>query len=113
MKRLIIAAICLSMTVSANSAVAKKPSNTELCKMVTLTAQTIMEGRQYGMPILEQLQNNDNAYKKAKDKPSYNLINSIIMAAYEKPQYSTEEYQKREINNFAANYYIECMKNIR
>ena len=26
------------------------------------------------------------------------------MAAYEKPQYSTEEYQKREINNFAANY---------
>ena len=109
MKRFIIATICFSNVIVANAASTKNAASTDFCKAVSETAQTIMEGRQYGMSILEQLQNNDDVYQKTKDKSSHDLINLIIMAAYKQPQYSTNEYQKREINNFAANYYLDCM----
>ena len=73
----------------------------ENCKIVSDLANTIMERRQEGADMAGLLE-------IAKDS---DLATLLIMEAYKKPQFSTEEIKLRTIRNFKNDVMRQCMEN--
>jgi len=69
-------------------------------------AETIMSGRQSGTSMAKMMKvlNNDEGSE---------LFEKLIIAAYDRPRYSTEQMQKRSIEEFRDKMYLECAKAMR
>lgn len=80
------------------------PERTAICPSVESLARTIMKGRQMGHPMssLMEIANNNSEPAIAE------LMRKLIVLAYAKPRYSTEEFQEREIANFANDVSVKC-----
>lgn len=78
-----------------------------ICKSISSIATTFMEVRQRGDSLSESVDKIKNSNMDSKGKK---LSTAILMNAYEKPNYSSEKYKKRAINEFANDWYKACME---
>jgi len=95
-KLLTVAALLFSTACFAKPPVQR---DSELCLAYTRMGRAIMQGRQAGMPIEEVL-----ALTKSKEG------RDMVIIAYGRTRYLSEEYQKRAVDDFAAEVYVECMR---
>lgn len=92
-------------------------SQEKLCRSYLNTAKNIMTARQSGKTLTRALQEIDFVNAKEKKAGTFNqkaadIFQNMVIDAYEKPKFSTREYQVEEINEFSEKYYIHCKKNM-
>ena len=73
----------------------------EKCKSISELAEMIMQSRQDGESMAKMIDSTG-------DGP-----NNLIIAAYDKPRYSTKKHQQRTIEDFRDSVYLECVKKLR
>lgn len=80
------------------------------CQSIYDAAEQVMKGRQSGvaMPKMMGVVNNFDGVSESF-KEAYK---SIIIAAYEQPQYSTEKMQQRTVTKFANDFSLQCYKEL-
>lgn len=86
-------------------AVEKQANIEKLCSSVSKYAKVIMTGRQLSMPItgmIERAEQSDNKAVREVNK-------IVIMSAYERPLWATDEYKEREIAEFSNEQYMQCI----
>ena len=100
MKTLILA---LTLTLLSTSAFAKDvaPRNTydETCQRIADVARSIMTIRQQEQPLSKAI----NIYESE-------LGRDMVIEAYGKPVYDTEEYAQKSIDRFANKWHLYCIK---
>jgi len=75
----------------------------ERCGVLAKIAAAIMDNRQSGVPM-------DEMMKTVGDSE---VDMAILIAAFEKPRYKTEEYKNNAIVNFRNSIYLECVKQLK
>lgn len=99
---------CAFITATLSVSVMAEDGNA--CESIYKAAEQVMEARQAGvaMPKMMGLVTN---FEGVTDgfKSAYK---SIIIAAYEQPQYSTEKMQQRTVTKFANNISLQCYKEL-
>lgn len=100
MKTLLKSLVMGAAFVAAVEATAAEPI--EVCESYHGLAEAIMQVRQNGgsMPQMMQI-TADNEVGKL-----------LVREAFDQPRYSTEEVQRRTIENFANDVYAECLRSI-
>jgi len=80
-----------------------KENDLGICESVSGLAKSIMGARQSGVSIskIMQLANGST------------LAESLIIAAYGKPSFSTEQYKEEVIREFSDEAYLSCIKTLR
>lgn len=76
----------------------------ETCSTVGELATTIMESRQSGASMAKLME-------AVPEGGSY--IETLIISAYDVPRYSTERMQKKAVEEFRDEVYLECVKALR
>jgi len=97
--------LALAFLALASPAAAQDTDMIDTCSHAAGLAETIMVGRQSGVPVSDALQ---NVLPLIPDE-SRGLMQRIILAAYEHPRFSTEKYQQREITEFQNSVFLSCM----
>lgn len=82
-----------------------------ICQKQGELAEYIMIGRQNGDSAIDAMKKNDELYSELHNDLLYAIIKKFIIDAYNEPQYATEKYQRRVVNEFSSQKYIECIKN--
>lgn len=101
-------ALTLCLALVAAPALAQGPdrvSEEELCASFGEMAQAIMGARQAGVSLSASLKIANEA-----DEGDRELVRSIVMAAYERPAFSTQAYQDREAAEFGNQMHLTCLK---
>lgn len=80
----------------------------DMCKTIATVAGITMESRQKGVPMDKLL----DIYKSIKDSNPqlYKAFKTLAIVAYEMPRYHTESMQKRMIEDYYNNAYLQCIK---
>ncbi|QDP59264.1 MAG: hypothetical protein Tp136SUR676911_3 [Prokaryotic dsDNA virus sp.] len=68
-----------------------------VCEKMAGFAQTVMENRQAGVPLVKMIKITDNE-----------LLQDIIKTAYKRPQYP-EGYRTKPVTDFQNDIYLECL----
>lgn len=71
----------------------------EACKSIETFAETVMESRQGGMAMSSAMNITDNP-----------LLASIVVEAYERPRFNSEDIQRKTIEEFKNKHYLACIK---
>ena len=80
----------------------------DACGIIRGFAETSMEARQNGAPV-DQMVLNSRAI--AQNFPTLSkLVEAHLLEAYEMPRYSSEEYRRRAVTDFANAKYVECRR---
>lgn len=74
------------------------------CKLISSLAETVMVNRQNGVSMVKMMETAKGAVK--------DMTETLIMSAYDKPRFSTDEMQKRSVEDFRDQAYLECIKAI-
>lgn len=100
MKRIAIALFCVTAIgpIQAEDQVDWR----ETCDGFSEHAELIMQARQLGISMAE-----------AMGKTDSKVHEEMIIAAYEKPRYSTDRMQQKAIEDFRDHWYLRCAKSIR
>lgn len=101
MKKLLFLAAFISCAGGISTAAsATQSENDKICSKIYEIAKTTMVARQAGvaMPTMIKTANND-AY-----------VRKIVIAAYDKPKFSSQSYVDNEVSEFADFWYSDCVK---
>lgn len=79
------------------------------CDDFSTLAHNIMEARQSGVPMKATM---GVAEDSGMSDSLKKLIRNMVISAYEKPRFSTEKMQAREISEFENEYYLACVKSL-
>lgn len=82
------------------------------CRSLMQMATNIMEMRQKGTSLDVTLRGIDILAKETKNPNIVKPLRQITMDAYSQKKYSSKEIQEQEVNEFAAKYYLNCMKGL-
>lgn len=97
MNTLRMAALCALV---AGPALAEEPkADDHVCKVLGMVAGSIMENRQLGIPLSDML-----------DVTPMPLLRQIVLLAYEKPRYYSDEVVREEIQDFRNDIEVECYR---
>ncbi len=78
----------------------------EKCRSTMNTARVVMQARQYGVPLSQELELLDSVkHDEVKD-----LFEVLILEAYSKDRELIEEFQENAINEFETNIYFRCLQ---
>lgn len=110
MDKLLLCGVLALMAVSAN---AKVKDKADLCLSIAKGAESVMTDRQNGESMISLLESNENTYKSTKYKAGYTLMKAMILDAYKQPQYTTDTFKQRTIDDFVAKYYLMCNQEIK
>ena len=88
----------------ANAAKTNSVKN-DFCESVMEAAAATMRGHLAGVSPVEAIELADKTPNNIKV-----ILREMIVRAYSSPRYSTNEYKLSAINEFAADYYIDCIK---
>lgn len=92
-----MAALCALV---AGPALAEEPkADDHVCKVLGMVAGSIMENRQMGIPLSDMLE--------VTPMP---LLRQIVLLAYEKPRYYSDEVVREEIQDFRNDIEVECYR---
>ena len=85
---------------------------TKQCEQMYELSHAIMQMRQWGTPITEQMATLDRMEKSAsKDKGVIKLLDFyrlVVVGAYKEPRFDTKEYQDKISVDFANNMAATC-----
>lgn len=84
------------------------------CEQMYGISHSIMQMRQWGTPITEQMEMFDEMEKKSKDEGNKKLLKLyrlIVVEAYKEPRFDTKEYQDKISTDFANNMTAICYRN--
>lgn len=104
MNKLLLAFILVVASISTNAATATDESDS-FCESIMEAAEVTMRSRQTGVSAVEAIELANNATGSIRD-----MLREMIVKAYSSPRYSTDEYRKSAADDFATDYYIECIK---
>ena len=76
------------------------------CGSVSDFAESVMEARLRGIPIQDALGAIDGSDMSAVYKSTFK---GVIIQAYKQPNFSTDEYKKEAIREFALKQYLACI----
>lgn len=76
------------------------------CELYSQLAETIMTSRQAGVPMANQM-------KIAKGENGSDVMVQLIINAYDKPRYNTEDMQQKSIENYRDDIYLACVKELK
>ena len=99
MKKL-IAATAIALAACAPAVAEEEVSTAEWCGTLHGLAEQVMSARQSGVPMPEVM-------TIAEGSPA---MESMTMAAYDEPRYTTESVQQRVIVDFANDVYRICLE---
>lgn len=74
------------------------------CEKVAELAEMIMNARQEGVPMVAMMKNS------SPGEGASDLSRMLIVAAYEKPGFSTKENRRRAVVEFQNDVYLQCVK---
>ncbi|MDY6469397.1 hypothetical protein SKM57_12510 [Acinetobacter faecalis] len=80
----------------------------ETCEDIELIAGVIMENRQYGTPMSKAML----ILNKTDDEQFKQVLEKIIISAYEMPKFSTEANKQEAITDFKEAYFLGCYKDM-
>ncbi|MEN8107445.1 MAG: hypothetical protein ABFS22_05500 [Pseudomonadota bacterium] len=100
MKSLIIATFCIVIAMPALA-----DDWREYCSVMGTVAETVMGGRQAGVPMEIVMQE--------IGKSNFGFLEDLVIAAYEQPRLATEQMQQRSIEKFHYVIYLQCAKALR
>lgn len=92
-----------TLTLIAVIGTAAAEEKQDVCVQVDALAQSVMEARQAGVQLSRMI-------SIAKQTGTYDLIKPLIIAAYDRPQFNGEAYQRKAVNEFKNQVYLECIK---
>lgn len=94
------------MLVLALAASGPEPTMAErVCAQKASIARTVMEGRQSGFPVEEAMEIARTAPEVARE-----YWRGRVLAAYGLPRYSSDQYQRRAVEDFGNDAYMDCMR---
>ena len=76
------------------------------CEKIAELAEMIMGARQEGVPMVDMMKSN------SQGEGASGLSRMLIIAAYEKPGFSTKENRSRAVVDFQNDVYLQCVKEI-
>ncbi|WP_151979751.1 hypothetical protein [Acinetobacter guerrae] len=79
------------------------------CMIVLSLAEASIKAKQAGTPIKKSIEVSKQYFS---DDDTLNLriiLKELIMDAYSQPDYLSEEYKKRQLNEFTSKHYLNCM----
>ena len=76
----------------------------DVCRSYGELAEKIMTLRQRGVSLSELI----DSLAKTEDEDTNKVTRSMILSAYEQPQYGTAEYQKAKAGEFKNNIELFC-----
>ena len=77
----------------------------EKCKVSSDFARAVMSGRQTGVKMSDMLEVIKSANPEIKE-----ILEYIIIEAYQESRYSTESIKEKTITDFENSIYLECVK---
>ena len=80
------------------------PRDGTLCGDFSHMAAMIMEGRQVGVPISSAME----VFRT--DSASDKLFRALVKAAYQSPDYLTDQHRRNAVREFANKTYLQCLK---
>ena len=78
----------------------------EICKLISETARSIMEGRQEGIALSKYV----DTLNRGNDPNVNDLLVTVAKKAYTVPRYSTAEYKERAAVDFENEMYLTCVR---
>jgi hypothetical protein len=78
------------------------------CKKLGVLAENIMTNRQAGADFTEML---DVAENTGCSEELKKLTKNLVIEAYDRSEYSTQEYKERAIRRFKNDVMVKCYKN--
>lgn len=108
MKRLLVILIVV-LAVMGMSFGTVSAEDTSGCKQIAELAAEMMDARQSGVPMYKQIEviNNEPGLSDLTQ-----LLERIIVDAYDSPRYSTQSHKKQAIDDFRNDVYLECFRSI-
>lgn len=107
-KILLISLLFISFNSYSKEVTASQESN---CLNAMAMAEAAMTLRQSGASLSSTLERNEKMITTGDATiEESSLMKLILRDAYSKPKYTTKEYQKESINEYAAKYYLACME---
>lgn len=73
------------------------------CEVIAEKAKSIMEVRQVGAPMQEVMD-------AVKDSAIKSLYFELVIQAYERPRYQSDEFRRRAVVDFQNEWYLSCVK---
>ncbi len=114
MKKISVLAVTLGLLTSTVSADDDRiAERLHLCEAESRTAATIMRQRQRGVPMETMMRTVEDVGKgrsAGHEDDAHNHVLAVIMMAYSRPGYHTEEMQQRAITEFSNTAYLICLK---
>lgn len=103
MKKIILSAgFCAILLFSA--VIPSKAQNLEFCNSIGRSAKQIMQARQDGISM-------ENIIAGLPEKgATRNFLMDMLVMAYGKPRYHSEEYKQKSVENFENLWYLNCIK---
>ena len=107
MKKLLFLAAFISCaggisTAASATQSATQSENDKTCSRIYDIAKTTMGARQMGVPMPTMI-------KTANNNP---YVRKIVIAAYDKPKFSSQSYIDNEVSEFADFWYSDCVKTL-
>ena len=75
------------------------------CAALEDYAEIVMEKRQAGVSPSTMV----DAISAEEYKAARQVLSAIILDAYDRPRFSTEEFQQQMVQDFSAEVYLACM----
>lgn len=100
-----IAAIAMLLPVSAIA----EPTPHEFCTEIAGLAEVIMEGRQNGTPMHAMM----DVAARGSDPVMNSATETLVIDAFSRPRYGTEQYKQMTISDFADSAYLSCITTVR
>ena len=80
-------------------------NNADMCTLLSLLAEKVMENRQDGVPMRKQMEKVNKA-----DESIVDILTEFVTEAYDVSQYGSDEYQRRAITEFGNSALLTCLK---
>ena len=93
MKKILLAVTLMSLLLTSQASEIS-------CEQIEITARTIMEARQAGVPLKSVM----------KVVKTSDAMKQVVIQAYDSSKYETDSYKKSAVEKFANKYYVSCLK---
>lgn len=107
MKKILLFCSMMGAIGTTNVSAEISNNNNEFCTKIFMTSELIMKYRQMSVPITETFSDMEKLKFSTAEQE---LINLIVIDAYESPKFTIKEYQDNAVKEFANNQFIRCYK---
>ena len=96
MKKIVL---IVALTLTSPFVLATEDKISKHCPGVAAIAKSVMEARQENVPMARMMEVSDTE-----------LLREMVVAAYDRPAYRTENVKARAIRDFENEWYLNCVK---